>query len=55
MGCFLTLLKFDEQLLEKQTQLQKKKNQYLNLEVSWNDQRSIFSLNKTGFKIITRQ
>ena len=33
----------------------KQKNQYLNLKISRHDQRSIFSLKRTGFKLILRQ
>ena len=59
MSCFLILLKLNGQLLKKHTRLQRIKikqiNQYSNLEVSHNDQRSIFLLKKNGFKMVSRQ
>ena len=59
MGCFIKLLKSDGQFLEKQTWPQKierkEKNEDLNLKFSRHHQISIFSMNKTGLKLISRQ
>ena len=59
MGCFLKLLKLNEQLLEKQTRLQKikikEKNLYLNFMVSRKNQRGVFLLKTAGLKLMSRQ